>query len=382
MLKMMMLLMLSFPFGDADYEAHAVYDKTLEQISGDAIHTVVDTHFDLKTSFNFAATGDVLIHDHLYEDVETESGYDFNSRVDEVAPYLQDKDLVFMNQETPIGGEALRLSGYPMFNAPLEAADLLEHLNADVVSLANNHTLDRSTEGVERTTDVLKEKGIEYVGANVSPEDRKRQRIIDVEGVSVGFLAYTYGTNGIPVPEGEDHLVNLIDMPTILSDMEDLRDDVDMLVVSMHQGNEYEEFPRDEHVQQFEQIADAGADIILGHHPHVLQPVDIYEREDGEETVIAYSLGNFFSAQQSLETKLGGIIGFDITYSGGDEEISVDAVKFMPTYMHSNEFDDFELVPLTDAAEYGLNDADGVYQDVSDHMKYYTDEVEVVEYLE
>lgn len=382
MLKMMMLLMLSFPFGDADYEAHAVYDKPLEQLSGDAIHTVIDTHFDLETSFSFAATGDVLIHDHLYEDVETESGYDFISRVDEVAPYLQDKDLVFMNQETPIGGEALRLSGYPMFNAPLEAADLLDHLNADIVSLANNHTLDRSTEGVERTTDVLKEKGIEYVGANVSPEDRKRQRIIDVEGVSVGFLAYTYGTNGIPVPEGEDHLVNLIDMPTILSDMEDLRDEVDMLVVSMHQGNEYEEFPRDEHVQQFEQIADAGADIILGHHPHVLQPVDIYERDDGEDTVIAYSLGNFFSAQQSLETKLGGIIGFDVTYSGGDEDISVDAVKFMPTYMYSNEFDDFELVPLTDAAEYGLDDADGVYQDVSDHMKYYTDEVDVVEYLE
>ncbi|MFA7744165.1 CapA family protein [Salinicoccus roseus] len=380
MMKVVMFVLLSLPFGNGEVADYETYDKELAQVSRETIHNVINTHF--QTSFSFAATGDVLIHDHLYEDVETESGYDFISRVDEVAPYLQKQDLLFMNQETPIGGEDLRLSGYPMFNAPLEAADLLEYFDADIVSFANNHTLDRSTEGVERTADILNEKGIEYVGANVSPEDAERQRIMEVDGVEVGFLAYTYGTNGIPVPEGEDHLVNLIDMETILADMEELRDEVDMLVVSMHQGVEYEPYPRDEHVAQFEQIAEAGADIVLGHHPHVLQPVDIYEREDGGETVIAYSLANFFSAQQDLDTKLGGVIEFDVNHKQGTGETTVEGVRFMPTYVHSEGYDNFELIPLADADEYGLEDADGVYQDVSEHMQSYTEELEIVEYLE
>ncbi|TVT28825.1 CapA family protein [Salinicoccus cyprini] len=381
MIKVFMLVLLSWPFGGgADTAVHEAYSKEIEPVAGEVINHVVSTHFE--KSFSFAAAGDVLIHDHLYEDVATESGYDFISRVDEVAPYLQNQDLVFLNQETPIGGEELRLSGYPAFNAPLETADLLEYLNADIVSLANNHTLDRSTRGVEKTTEILQEKGIEYVGANASAEDAARERVVEVNGVTVGFLAYTYGTNGIPVPQGQDYLVNFIDMPTIVSDMEALRDEVDLLVVSMHQGVEYAPYPREDHVVQFEQIAEAGADIILGHHPHVLQPVDIYEREDGGETVIAYSLANFFSAQQDLDTKLGGIIEFDINHRAGGGGTTVEDVRFMPTYVHSNEYTDFELVPLADAAAYGLEDADAVYSDVQTHMTSYTDELEVVEYLD
>ncbi|MFC3420104.1 CapA family protein [Salinicoccus hispanicus] len=381
MIRILMFMMLSWPFGgEVDSAVHEAYAKDIGPVSGEKIDHVVSTYFE--KSFTFAATGDVLIHDHLYEDVATESGYDFISRVDEVAPYLKNQDLVFLNQETPIGGEELRLSGYPAFNAPLETADLLEYLNADIVSLANNHALDRSTLGVEKTTEILNEKGIEYVGANASAEDAARERVIEVDGIEVGFLAYTYGTNGIPVPQGQEYLVNFIDMPTILSDMEALRDAVDLLVVSMHQGVEYAPLPREDHVIQFEQIAEAGADIVLGHHPHVLQPVDIYEREDGGETIIAYSLANFFSAQQDLQTKLGGIIEFDVRHQVNGGETAINGIRFMPTYVHSNEYTDFELVPLADAEAYGMADAADIYSDVSEHMRTYTDELEVVQYLE
>src|SRR5699024_12181361 len=115
----------------------------------------------LDSSFTFAATEDILVHDYLYEDVMTEDGYDFTSRVETVAPYLQQQDLVFMKQETPIGGEELGLSGYPTFNAPEEVADMLSYFDADIVNFGNNHTLDRSTEGVVQTAENLTERGIE-----------------------------------------------------------------------------------------------------------------------------------------------------------------------------------------------------------------------------
>ena len=217
----------------------ASLERDFQMIDEGALYQNISQYLD--SSFTFAATGDILVHDYLYEDVMTEDGYDFTSRVETVAPYLQQQDLVFLNQETPIGGEELTLSGYPTFNAPVEVADLLAYFDADIVNLANNHTLDRGAEGIERTTENLKDRDIDYVGANVSEEDMNRDRIFTVNGIDVGFLAYTYGTNGIPVPEVEEYLVNIIDMPRILSDIEDLRDKVDVLIVSYHQGIEYDE---------------------------------------------------------------------------------------------------------------------------------------------
>ncbi|WP_035811776.1 CapA family protein [Jeotgalicoccus saudimassiliensis] len=327
-----------------------------------------------ERSFTFAATGDILIHDYLYEDVETTDGYDFESRVESVAPYLQQQDLVFMNQETPIGGEALGLSGYPAFNAPEEVADLLSYFDADIVNFANNHTLDRGADGVIATAENLTERGIDYVGANVSREDMARDRIFNVNGIDVGFLAYTYGTNGIPVPEGQEYLVNIIDMQRIVSDIEALREKVDVLIVSYHQGVEYDDFPREEHIPEYRMMADAGADIIVGSHPHTLQPIEHYEKEDGTEAVIAYSMSNFFSAQQSLNTRLGGILEVNIEQSGGKTDIG--AVRFMPTYVDSSGYEDFYLHPLADM------EMDDVYGDVRAHMTSYSDRIDFVPYLD
>ncbi|MCK1976842.1 CapA family protein [Jeotgalicoccus huakuii] len=365
------LMFFSF-FSNSETEPLQGDTKNFETIDQDAFLQNLSQYLD--SSFTFAATGDILVHDYLYEDVQTEDGYDFVSRVETVAPYLQQQDLVFLNQETPIGGEELGLSGYPTFNAPEEVADLLSYFNADIVNLANNHTLDRSAEGIAATTENLKERDIDYVGANVSEEDKDRDRIFNVNGIDVGFLAYTYGTNGIPVPEGQEYLVNLIDMPSIVEDIEQLRSQVDVLIVSYHQGVEYDEFPRDEHIPEYHTMAEAGADIIVGSHPHTLQPIEHYEREDGSEAVIAYSMSNFLSAQQTLNTRLGGIL--EVTVKQEGENIDVGDVRFMPTYVDSNEYEDFYLQPL-DAM-----DMTDVYSDVSEHMTSYSDKVEVVPYLD
>lgn len=359
-------------FSSPEEESLQVYEKEFNTINKESFFDNLNQHMD--SSFTFAATGDILIHDYLYEDVQTADGYDFSSRVETVAPYLQQQDLVFLNQETPIGGEELGLSGYPTFNAPVEVADLLNDLNADIVNLANNHTLDRSAEGIVKTVENLNERGIDYVGANVSAEDMERDRIFTVNGIDVGFLAYTYGTNGIPIPEGQDYLVNIIDMPRILSDIEDLRSKVDVLIVSYHQGIEYDDFPREEHVPEYHTIAEAGADIIVGSHPHTLQPIEHYEREDGTEAVIAYSMSNFLSAQQTLNTRLGGILEVTVDQQGG--ETNIGDVRFMPTYVDSNGYEDFYLHPLADM------EMSDVYSDVEEHMTSYSDEVQIVPHLD
>lgn len=326
-------------------------------------------------SFVFSSTGDVLIHDYLYEDVEQPDGrYDFNSRVKDVEPYLDRADFVYINQETPIGGEELGLSGYPTFNAPKEVADLLEYLHADVVNLANNHILDRSTDGILKTVERLKEKNIDYIGANISKEDMNRLRVFEVNGVKVGMSGYTYGTNGIETPPGQDYLVNYDDMDLILEDVEKLKEVSDVQIISMHRGIEYADFPEEEDRRMYEQIADAGVDLIIAAHPHTLQPIDIYTTKDDREVPIAYSMSNFFSAQQSLNTKLGGIFEFEVKKIG--KTVIVPKVRFMPTYVKSNEYKDFYLIPLQDA------DMPDVYKDVEEHMKTYTDEIEVVPYLE
>lgn len=144
-------------FSGSDDEPLEVQQKEFNHIDRGQFLDNLSQYLD--SSFTFAATGDILIHDYLYEDVKTGDGYDFQSRVENVAPYLQQQDLVFMNQETPIGGEELGLSGYPTFNAPEEVADLLGYFGADIVNLANNHTLDRSTDGVLATAENLRLNG-------------------------------------------------------------------------------------------------------------------------------------------------------------------------------------------------------------------------------
>ncbi|CAD2073933.1 CapA family protein [Phocicoccus pinnipedialis] len=325
-------------------------------------------------SFNFRATGDILVHDYLYEDVQQEDGsYEFKSRVESIEPYLKDADFVYINQETPIGGEELGLSGYPTFNAPTEVADLLEYLQADVVNLANNHILDRSTEGVLKTIERLQERGIDYIGANISEGDRNRQRVFNVNGIKVGMNGYTYGTNGIETPPGQGYLVNYDYFDLILEDIEKLKEVSDVQIISMHRGVEYADFPEEIDRSMYEQIAEAGIDLIIASHPHTLQPVDIYTTSDGREVPIAYSMSNFFSAQQSLNTKIGGIFEFEVKKIG--TTLMVPKVRFMPTYVRSNEYTNFYLMPLKDV------DMPDVYKDVESHMKSYTDKIEVVPYL-
>ncbi len=323
------------------------------------------------TSMTLAAVGDILIHNTVYNDAQINDGYDFNPMFSAVKEYLVSPDLTIANQETIIGGSEIGLSSYPSFNSPYELADALVENGIDIVSIANNHTIDRGEKAVLNATNYFDKIKLQYVGGYKDWEDKKRIRVLNRNGINIAFLSYTYGTNGIPIPAGKEYLVNLIDLPKIKEDIKAAKEVSDVVSVSMHWGNEYQRYPSEEQLTLGKEIANAGADIIIGHHPHVLQPMGWIEREDGGQTFVIYSLGNFLSGQMWDYKDIGGVLQLEITKEvrAKDETIiKIENPSFTSTYVTNKGQRNFRIIPLKDAGEVGLKNAEGVFKEIDEHM--------------
>ena len=319
-----------------------------------------------KTSFSFIAVGDALIHDGIYYDANTwQTGqdgyyiYDFTSMFTDLAEVIKPYDLKFYNQETIIGGKNLGLSGYPCFNSPNEVAEDLMEIGFNVVNLASNHTMDKGTAGAIYSANYWhNQKDVLAVGSYTSKEHRDTIEVRKENGITYAMLSYTYGTNGIPVPAGYEYLVNV--WPTgngyeaykaqVKKDIESVRDRVDVLMVSMHWGTEYQTgyynaYQRD----AAEYLASLGVDVIIGTHPHVVQPIEYIG-----DTLVVYSLGNMISAQVGLDKLVGGVVAFDVektTLDGKVTDVSIKDVKADLIYTYYNNFQNFKVIPF-----YKLND--------------------------
>ncbi|WP_246569894.1 CapA family protein [Lentibacillus saliphilus] len=336
----------------------------------------------IEQEITLSAIGDILVHSTVYEDARTESGFDFKPMLTHVKPFLNDTTITFANQETMIGGEAFGLSTYPRFNSPFEVGDALKDVGVNVVSIANNHTLDRGEEVVQRAIKHWQSLDMMYTGAYQDEADRERLRIFESEeGISVAFLAYTYGTNGIPVPDGKNYLVNLIDQEIIAGEIARARKQADAVVLSLHFGNEYERMPSEAQKQLVQFAADQGADIVLGHHPHVLQPMDWVEGKDGKHTLVVYSLGNFLSGQDEFYRRIGGIAQMTIkkTIEADLETIEVMTPKFIPTFVKYDDRSHFEVIPMYQLTEEDLTDAAAHYEAIKAHMSQWMPELEFIE---
>lgn len=297
---------------------------------------------------SLSAIGDVLIHDRVYQLARKGDGYDFKPAFSKVKDQLSEADITVVNQESITGGTEIGLSSYPSFNSPFEVADALKDAGIDFVTMANNHTLDRGEKAIYSAIDHWKKLDIPYTGAYRSPEDQKEIRTLTKNDVTLAFLAYTYGTNGIVAKK--DHYVNYIDLPRIKKDVAAAKELSDVTVVSLHFGNEYEPVPNATQIELAEALADAGVDIIIGHHPHVLQPPAWVERADGGRTFVAYSLGNFISGQEGDERNIGGIIGIDIEKrtEGDNVSITLKNPSFLPTFTRISKGGYYEVLPLID----------------------------------
>ncbi len=273
----------------------------------------------------FMAVGDIMMHAPMIRDgFDPEKGtYDFSPYFEYVTPLLRRADWVFGNLETRLAGADVKIrtqkgnvhgyTGYAFFNAPEQLSRDLKRAGFTLLSTANNHCLDRSLEGISRTNETLEAAGLMQTGTFASPEDRDSVRILVKNGISMAVFAYTYGTNGIPLPPGREYLVNLIDPDLIGADIERARKlGVDLIACSVHFEGEYQRFPNEKQLALSETILALGADIILGHHSHVVQPYQVLQVPGGSKKAALYSMGNFISNQTGRDTDLGVIFRIDI----------------------------------------------------------------------
>lgn len=305
-----------------------------EEVKIEEQEEIIEETTRQETTITIGAIGDVLLHERVYVHAEVEEGvYDFMPMLEKVRHLLEGPDFLMANMESIPGGVEIGLSTYPAFNSPQEIVSNLQSLGVDMVIGANNHTLDRGLKAVENAINFYDEIAMPYVGKYRSLEDRNRDRIVDVDGITVGVLAYTYGTNGIPVPEGHEYVVALIEQDRIGEDIVRLRDKVDVLLVHMHWGDEYQLEPNEEQRNLAMLLAESGVDIVFGHHPHVLQPIELIELENGHQTTVFYSLGNFFSGQNFEYTDIGGVATIEVTkvVEDGDVTLNIHSPHIEPT---------------------------------------------------
>ena len=319
-LKISIFLLLVIGLGLGSY-IYAVNDKEVKKM--EVRKEVKAEPKEYKVSL--LMVGDVLIHGTVYNDAKIGNNqYDFKPMLSNVKPLVKEHDLALYNQETTIGGKAMGLSTYPMFNSPEEIGLDMVDTGFNLVALANNHTLDRGEKAVLNSLDFWKEQPVMTAGSYKSFEDREKLKIGEEKNIKYGLLAYTTLTNGLNPPKGKEHYVNIYGPEQAKIDIEALRPEVDVLMVSMHWGSEYTHTPSTQQREIANHLASLGVDIIIGTHPHVVQPVEYIDN-----TIVIYSLGNFISSQIGEPRLVGGIVTLEITKTVFEDKSEIS--KSLPT---------------------------------------------------
>ena len=300
----------------------------------------------MKT-IHIAAVGDILMWRRQIASAKREGGksYSFDSMFREVAPYLRRADLTIGNLETTLSGrEAVyqkrhKKTGWPMFNCPDELAGALKRSGFNLLTTANNHCMDRGIHGLKRTLNALDGHGLRHTGTYRSRADSTKLLVVNVKGVRVGVLAYTYGTNNIPVPKDHTWAVNRIWAGKIQNDITRMRKHADLVIVVLHFGQEFHRFPNDKQKSLVKRLFSDGADIVLGVHPNVLQPMSLRTVRERNGRVakkfVIYSLGNFISDQMlgNIHSDSGVIVNLTVT-KDDKGVVRVRAIRTVPTWVH------------------------------------------------
>ncbi len=277
-----------------------------------SLASIILSHASPEINIVFA--GDAMQHIAQIEHASQGDGtHDYSGYFDNVADYVSAADYAVVNLETPLGGKPY--SGYPCFCAPDSYAAELKKAGFDMCLTANNHTLDRRHKGLVRTLDMLDSMKIDHIGTyrNKAERDSLITTIKNIKGFLIGFLNYTYGTNGIPVT-GDVH-VNFIDKEIIKHDVETLREaGAELIAVAMHWVVEYVLLPNSEQKKLADYLSGLGVDMIIGGHPHVIQPMEMRRHSDtGKNQFLVYSLGNFISNMKKTDTRGGAMAKVTIT---------------------------------------------------------------------
>lgn len=292
------------------------------------------------TTIHMSVVGDIMCHSTNFKDAysETTKTYDFMHMFENVKEYLSNADITVGNLETTFSGSKRVYSGYPTFNTPEILGKNLKDLGVDVLATANNHCMDKGYTGLVSTLDYLDEYGISHMGTYRSKEEQNKILVKDINGIKIAFLAFTYGTNGITIPKDKTYSVNLINKDLIKEQINlAQKENVDLICVNMHWGLEYKLRQNSTQEELADFLFKNGVDIILGSHPHVLEPMEkrTIELEDGntKDGFVIYSLGNFVSGQIYENTKSTVILDIQVT-KNSEDKITIDSIKYTPVYLN------------------------------------------------
>ncbi|MHB8578805.1 MAG: CapA family protein [Ignavibacteriaceae bacterium] len=297
----------------------------------------IKANTDSLVTISISAVGDLMCHniESDYAKVSDDS-FNFDPFYDSVKKFIKTPDFAFGNLETVTAGSAEGFSGYPMFNSPDEFISAMKFAGFKLISTANNHAFDRGEKGVLRTIQELDKNRLCYNGTFVSLKDRDSIRIFNIKGIKVAFLAYTYGINGNKIPSGKSYLINIIDTNLIRQDIAKARlNGADVVLLHFHFGVEYRRIPTDYQRKIVAASIRCGADIIIGGHPHVIEPVNYFKTTDPnmDTGFVAYSLGNFISNQRWRYSDAGVILTLYITKNFSTNLIHISNVDFLPIWV-------------------------------------------------
>ena len=305
-------------------------------------------------TFTLSAIGDIMCHNTQYNDAYNEdtNTYDFSYVFDGISFYTKTADICVGNLETTFAGEDAGYSSYPTFNTPDSLAYELKDIGVDVLSTAGNHALDKGFDGLSRTIDVLNDADIAHLGTYKTEEDQNKTLIKYVKGIKIAFVNYTYGTNGIAVPSDKQFCINLIDEDLMKKQIDSAKEQKpDIIIACMHWGNEYKTTQNSTQEELADFLFQNGVDIILGTHPHVLEPMEkrTVTLEDGttKDGFVIYSLGNFIADQNAEYTRDSIILNIDIT-KHVDGSITIDNYDYVPIYMYKDSSKQKQKMKLID----------------------------------
>ena len=285
----------------------------------------------LNTKVNIVAVGDNLIHNTCIAAGEQSDGsLNYDAFYANTSSYIKEADLAVINQETMLGGDSFAYSGYPMFNTPWEVGEAAINAGFNVFTCATNHSMDVGSAGIEKELEFFaNHSDVTHVGTNGSEDEYNTITYVTKNDIKFAILNYTYGTNGIPVPDDKPYLVNLLTEEKVTSDVKQARENADVVMVFPHWGTENSHDVSEQQKEYVKLFSDLGVDIVIGTHPHVLQPVEWYTNEKtGKKMLVYYSIGNFISHQTNLNQMCGGMA--EITVERIDGEIQITNAKLAP----------------------------------------------------
>lgn len=382
---MSVLMLMGCQKEQSDFETNQIKAETESKQETKETEIISDLETETvvvqEEQISLLMVGDILLHTPVEEAaLQSDGTYDFTEIFAHTKDEIQQADLALVNQEVIIGGEELGISGYPAFNAPYAIGDALVDAGFDVICHATNHALDKGSKGLLNCISFWKEQypEIAILGIHDSQQSQNELYVYEQDGMKIAVLNYTYGTNGISMPQGMQYAVDLLEEQKVAAEIKRAEEEADFTIVCPHWGTEYQLEYSAAQTKWATLFAQCGADLVIGTHPHVIQPIEwVVDEASGHEMLVYYSLGNFVnwtseSGSGIANRMVGGMANVLLTKEG--EEIVISDYDVIPLVCHlANGTNGVTVYKLADYTEELAKENQICLQDPAFSLQYCND---------